>query len=143
MSTEICYVAALEVNVPARRAFDYLADGIRQGEWTLGSWNREQLTADLFRGRSLFDGSFTYVRITPDLATLTVDYEIGASPKTLLRLNSARVVPGAAVGRRDEACIISLLKYRGLGQSDTDWERLCAAFATEIHMIKGRLEHEF
>ena len=49
------HAATAEVGVSAKQAFEYVADGIRQGEWTLGCWDREQIGDDLFRGRSLYD----------------------------------------------------------------------------------------
>jgi hypothetical protein len=95
----IFHAASAEVAVSAETAFAYLSDGLRQGEWTLGSWNREQIGEQLFRGTSLFTGAETFVRITADPEHLLVDYEVGAAPDQLFRVNSARAVPGPAVGR--------------------------------------------
>ena len=141
--SDLFHAASTEVAVPAKTAFAYLSDGLRQGEWTLGSWNRERVGADLFRGTSLFDGAETYVRITADPARLLVDYEVGASPDRLLRVNSARAVPGPAVGRPAGTCVVALMKWRVPDQDDGEWERACVTFATEVHMIKGRLELGF
>ncbi|MEA2441000.1 MAG: hypothetical protein QOH76_2424, partial [Thermoleophilaceae bacterium] len=46
--SDVFHVATVEVAVPARAAFDYVADGIRQGEWTLGCVERERVADDLF-----------------------------------------------------------------------------------------------
>src|SRR5207244_2159160 len=37
LSADIFHAASAEVAVDAEEAFDYLSDGLRQGEWTLGS----------------------------------------------------------------------------------------------------------
>ena len=141
--SEIFFAASVEVAVSAERAFAYLADGIRQGEWTLGSWNRERVGPQLFRGRSLFDGSEAFIRISADPAQLLVDYEVGPAPDRLLRVNSARAVPGPLVGRDEGTCVVALMKWRLPDQDDEAWRRACVTFATEVHMIKGRLELGF
>jgi hypothetical protein len=139
----IVHAASVEVAVPAERAFDYLSDGLAQGDWTLGSWNREQVGDNLFRGTSLFDGGDTYVTLLPNAEALLVDYLVGSSPEEMLRVNAARVVPGPLVGRPEGTCVITLMKYRTPSQSDADWQRACVTFDAEIHMIKGRLELGF
>jgi hypothetical protein len=139
----VFHAASLEIAVPAEHAFAYLSDGLKQSDWTLGSWNREQVGENLFRGTSLFDGSDTYVRLHPSAETLVVDYDVGSSPERMLRVNSARVVAGPLVGRAESTCVVTLMKYRTPSQTDAEWERACVAFDTEIHMIKGRLELGF
>lgn len=131
------------MEVPAQLAFAYLSDGLRQSEWALGSWDRELFAGDLFRGRSLFDGSESYVRIATHATALLVDYEVGPAPDRLRRVNGARVVPGPLLGWPEGTCIVTLMKWRTPTQDDEDWARLCAAFDAEIHMVKGRLEIGF
>jgi hypothetical protein len=140
---ELFHAASVEVAVPAADAFAYLSDGLRQGEWTLGSWQRERVADGLFRGTSLFDGRDVFVRITADEPLLLVDYEVGPSPDRLLRVNAARVVPGSLIGRAPGSCVVTLMKWRTPAQDDEQWQRACASFDTEIHMIKGRLELGF
>jgi len=137
------YAATLEVTVAAQPAFEYLADGLRQGDWTLGSWNRRALGSGLFAGTSLFDGGDVYVRIHADRERLLVDYEVGPSPERLFRTNSARVVPGEVLGRAPGTCLITLMRWRARDQSNELWRRACASFEAEIHIIKGRLELGF
>ena len=127
----------------AEAAFAYLSDGLKQGEWTLGSWGRERVSEGLFRGKSLFDGSETYVTISADPGALLIDYFVGPAPDRLLRVNSVRVVPGPLVGRPEGTCVVSLMKWRTPSQDDGAWRRACITFDTEIHMIKGRLELGF
>src|SRR5579871_5710079 len=140
---ELFHAASAEVAVAAADAFDYLRDGVRQGEWTLGSWQRRQVGENLFHGVSLFDGRDVYVRISADPSLLVVDYEVGPSPDRLLRVNAARVVAGELIGRDPGSCVVTLMKWRTPSQDDEQWQRLCATFDTEIHMIKGRLELGF
>jgi hypothetical protein len=139
----IFHAASIEVSVPAEEAFAYLSDGLKQGDWTLGSWNREQIGERLFKGTSLFTGAETFVRITAHPEHLLVDYDVGLALDQMLRLNSARAVPGPAVGRAEGTCVIALTKWRQPDEDDTQWRRGCVTFDTEIHMIKGRLELGF
>jgi hypothetical protein len=137
------HAASIEIAVPAETAFAYLADGLAQGDWTLGSWNRERIGDDLFRGTSLFTGADTFVRITAHPEQLLVDYEVGPSVDRMHRVNSARAVPGPLVGRSHGSCLVMLVKWRLPEEDDTQWRRGCSTFDTEIHMIKGRLELGF
>jgi hypothetical protein len=141
--SELFHAATTRVAVPAEIAFAYLGDGLRQSDWALGSWDRVQIGEQLFRGRSLFDGSETYVRISTTPGALLVDYEVGPAPEQLQRVNASRVVPGPLLGWPETTCVVSLMKWRTSAQSDDVWDRLCAAFDAEIHMIKGRLERGF
>ena len=141
--SRLAHAATVLVEVPAETAFAYVADGLKQADWTLGSWNREQVGNGLFRGTSLFDGSATYVRIDAEPERLLVDYWVGPDRDSLLRVNSARVVPGPAVGHPEGTCLVTLTKWRTPSQSDDEWERCCVTFDTEVHMIKGRLELGF
>ena len=142
MST-LFHAAATRIEVAAEAAFAYLSDGMRQSEWTLGSWDRVQIGEALFRGRSLFDGAEVYVRISTDPVALLVDYELGPALDRLRRVNSARVVPGEVLGWPEPSCVVTLMKWRTSAQDDAAWQRLCAAYDAEIHMIKGRLELGF
>jgi hypothetical protein len=143
VSGRLVHSSAVEVAVPAERAFEYLADGLKQSEWALGSWRREQVGDGLFRGTSLFTGELVYVRITATRPLLLVDYEVGPSPERLMRVNSARAIPGEVLGRGPETSVVTLTKWRLPGQDDEAWEHACATFDTEIRMIKGRLERGF
>ncbi len=141
--SELFHAATTHVAVEAEIAFAYLGDGLRQSDWALGSWDRVQIGEQLFRGRSLFDGSEAYVRISTTPGALLVDYEVGPAPEQLQRVNAARVVPGPLLGWPEATCVVSLMKWRTSAQSDDVWGRACAAFDAEIHMIKGRLERGF
>ena len=143
MTGDLFHGSSVEVAVPAEEAFAYLADGLKQSDWALGSWHREQIGAQLFRGVSLFDGREAFVRIHADPRALLVDYEVGPSLEQMPRVNSARVVPGPLLGRPEGSCVVTLMKWRTAAQTDDEWLRACVTFDTEIHMIKGRLELRF
>jgi hypothetical protein len=139
----LCHSASVEVNVPAEDAFAYMSDGIRQGEWTLGSWNRRALGDNLFVGTSLFDGRETYVRIEPHPDLLLVNYHVGPAPDGLRPINSARIVPGPSLGRRAGTCVVTLQRWRAADETEEQWVQRGQAFNTEVFMIKGRLELGF
>lgn len=143
MSGGVFHAAALEIAVDARTAFDYVSDGLRQSDWTLGSTNRESLDGGLFRGTSAFDGQPTYVRIHAHPEQLLVDYEVGRSAEKLTRVNSVRIQDGPAIGRPAGTCVLALMKWRLPGETDEIWRRSTLTFDTEVHMIKGRLELGF
>ena len=141
--SELLHAASIEVAVPAETAFAYLADGLKQSDWTLGSWDREQIGNQLFKGTSLFNGAETFVRITAHPEQLLVDYEVGPALDQMHRVNSARAVAGPLVGRAEGTCVVTLMKWRTASETDEHWRRGCITFDTEIHMIKGRLEIGF
>lgn len=127
--------ASVEVGVPLEHAFDYLADGIRQGEWTLGCWDRERVSDDLFRGRSLYDGRESFVRVLPDRTHQLIDFEVGPAPDTLVPRISLRLRERGA-----GSCIVTLMVWRMVDQDDESWERICELHRAEVHLLKGRLE---
>ena len=85
--------------MPARRAYAFLSDGLAVGRWALGSFAARKVGPNLFRGRSLFDGTEVLYRPVGDATRLIVDYHVGTSPKALAPRVMARVVPGEATGR--------------------------------------------
>jgi Polyketide cyclase / dehydrase and lipid transport len=126
--------ASADVAVPAEEAFAYLADGIDQGEWTLGSWNREQVDRDLFRGTSLVSGRELYVRVRPDRERLVVDCDVGGDPGALVHRIAIVVEPNG------DGCRVTLRAWRTPDQSDESWRQTQDLHAAEVHLIKGRLE---
>lgn len=135
--------ASIEVAVDAETAFEYMGSGMNQRRWALGSWERVDHGDGLFSGTSLWDASTLYVRLEPHPELLLVDYRVGKDPEDLRRLTQARIVPGAELGRDPDACVVTLTTWRGAAQTDASWARTYHAFKTEMHLIKGRLEHEF
>lgn len=128
------------VAIEAKEAFAFLADGMNQRYWALGSWDRRQLDEDLYAGNSLFDGSELLIRVVPQPDLLLVDFETGTSPEKLDHHVEARVIPGLTLGHPSDHCLLILTVFRGAGMDDALWTRFWHVFETEIHMIKGRLE---
>ena len=141
--SKLAHEASIEVAVPAEQAFAYLADGMKQGEWALGSWNRRPVGDGVFVGNSLFDGSELSIRLTGHPEHLLVVYDVGPSAEHLSPLVWGRAVPGPVVGLPADHCVVTLTVWRGATTSDTTWELLSHTFPTELHMIKGRLELGF
>jgi hypothetical protein len=141
--TEQARVASVEIAVPAEQAFAYLSDGMKQGEWALGSWNRRPAGDGLFAGDSLFDGKELLIRLDADHDLMLVEYHVGRSADALAPLVWARVVPGPVVGLTEDRCVLTLVVWRSAGDPPESWELLGHTFPTEVQMIKGRLELGF
>jgi hypothetical protein len=129
--------------VDADTAFAFLADGMNQTYWALGSWDRRPVGDGVFAGTSLFDGTELFVRVIPRPEVLVVDFETGRSPDELQHRVEARVIPGEPLGRPPRTCVVTLTIWRADDVTDPAWELLGHSFATEIQMIKGRLELKF
>jgi hypothetical protein len=140
MLDPFCHTSSIAVAVPAEAAFAIMADGMRQGEWALGSWHRQEIEPGLFRGTSLFDGKETWVRIHADRARLTIDYNVGRSRDGLSFRNAARVLPGALLGRDPQSAIVTLMTWRIAAQSEEAWQQICVTHETEMFLIRELLE---
>lgn len=81
-----CHTSSIAVDRPAETVFEIMSDGLKQGQWAWGSFARREVEPGLFVGRSVFTGKETYVRLQPDHARLTVDYEV---EQAATRCNSA------------------------------------------------------
>lgn len=141
ISDPYCHTSTIAVECAAEAALAYLADGLKQGEWTLGSLDRKRLNEDLYSGTSLFDGSTLYVRIRPDAENFMIFYDIGRDPDELVPRNVIRVVPGPVVGRSAACCLVTLMTWRAQGTSDEQWLRTSVSHETEMFIIKARLEN--
>jgi len=128
-----------ECAVPARRAYEFLSDGVAVGRWALGSFDARRVGPNLFRGRSLFDGAEVLYRPVGDAARLIVDYHVGTSPRALVPRVMARVVPGESTGRSRRSCLVSLLAWRDASMSEARWERLIACHEVEIRLVQAQL----
>jgi hypothetical protein len=135
-----CHTSSIAVTVPARSAFAIMADGIAQGRWAWGSWDRREVEPGLFVGTSLFDGKATWVRLEADPNRFTVDYEVGRSRESMQFRNAARVIPGSVLGRDANSAVITLMSWRLASQSDHAWQQLCTVHEAEMFLIKGLLE---
>jgi hypothetical protein len=135
----ISHCVSAECAVPARRAYDFLLDGLEVGRWALGSFASRKVGRNLFRGRSLFDGAAVLYRPIGDPARLIVDYHVGTDPQALVPRVMARVVPGEATGRDKRSCVVTLIAWRDASMSDARWERLVACHEVEIRLVQAQL----
>lgn len=135
-----CHTASIDVSAAPEDAFGWMADGIRQGEWALGSLAREAAGDRLFRGVSWFDDGDTYVRITADRERLMVHYEVGRTAETLQPRTIARVVPGPVAGLPDGRCLVTLMVWRDLSVADDRWRQQCIIHKAEMYRIRHLIE---
>jgi hypothetical protein len=137
---QYCHTASITVQTPAQAAFEYLADGLQQGEWTLGAARRRKIDDALSVGTSLFDEREAYVRIVPAAEHLLVSCWVGATPETLIPRIWIRVVPAEHLGQAEETCLVTLVAWRPASQSDESWRLTRAAHEAEVFLIRGFLE---
>lgn len=142
MTRELSHCCSARIAVGADAAFAFLCDGAALGRWALGCWDTEFREDGLLRGASLFDGSQTWVRLSPDNERLLVDYHLGAGPDDLRPRISARVVPGEVLGDDPGHCVATLTAWRPEAMDDERWGRLKASHAVEILLIKALLERD-
>ena len=109
---DLCYVVTAEVSVPAKFAFDYLADAGKLPEWAVGLVRPQILDKSSLAGEALFDGSKFTVRVESDPSRLVVDYLIGPSVESAVMRNSARIVRGEHFDRGAETCLVTLAAWR-------------------------------
>lgn len=141
--TPLAHCVSSSINVDPDTAFAFLSDGMNQSQWALGSWNRREVGNGIYAGTSLFDGSELFIRLTPRSDLRIVDFETGPSPDALHHRVEARVIAGETLGRALDTCVVTLTIWRAEGVDDSTWDLLAHSFATEIQMIKGRLELGF
>lgn len=117
-----------------------MSDGIRQGEWTFGSWDRRQVGDGLFVGRSMFDNRETYIHIDADVERLMIYYGLGSDPQSLQVRNAARIVRGPDLGWAPDRCLVTLMAWRPDFMGDLRWKQLCVSHETQMFIIKARIE---
>ena len=139
MTAALSHCVSAECAVPARRAYDFLVDGLAVGRWALGSFGARRVGPNLFRGRSLFDGAAVLYRPVGDRERLIVDYHVGTDPQALVPRVMARVVPGEATGRDRRSCLVTLVAWRDADMTDARWERLVACHEVEIRLVQAQL----
>lgn len=136
----LAHAATLRVDVAADAAFDYLADPLLLGRWSLGCFDTGSAgVPGLFTGVSLYDGARGWFRIDADRARRIIDYHVGDAASQVPRV-SARVIPGPVCGLPETSCYVTLTAWRVAGMTDERWSRLCTAHEAEIWLIKAQIE---
>ena len=135
-----CHTSSIAVARPAEMVFDIMADGMKQGKWAWGSFDRHEIEPGLFVGRSVFDSKDTFVRLHVDRTRLIVDYEVGRSREQMQFRNMSRVIPGDLLGLGPDQAVVTLITWRLASQSDAAWEQFGCIHEAEMFLIKGLLE---
>lgn len=134
------HTASIEVGVPAETAFEFMADGMKQNHWALGSMDRRALGDNMFVGQSSFDGSDLFVKIDSDPDLLLVDYAIGETAESVRPAVEARIRRGEWFGRDPSVSVITLTTWRWPFANQDEWEMHYHLWRTEMHLIKGAIE---
>lgn len=140
MQDPYCHSSSVLVKRPAEQAFELMSDGLLQGRWAWGSYDRREAEPGLFVGQSVFTGKDTYVRLHADRARLQVDYDVGPSPQAMQFRNMSRVMPGPLLKLEEGQCVVTLLSWRLATQTDADWVQFGTIHEAEMFLIKGLLE---
>jgi hypothetical protein len=128
------------VNVPAAKAFEFLADPLSLGTWSLGCLRtRAPQAGGPYTGTSLYDDSTASFEVRPHRELLLIDYLVGDAGNLKPR-NSVRIVAADTCDLSDAQCYVSLVAWRAARMTDDRWTQLCSAHDAEIWIIKGRLE---
>jgi hypothetical protein len=135
-----CHTSSIAVARPAEIVFDIMADGLKQGKWAWGSFDRREIEPGLFVGRSVFDSKDTFVSLHVDRTRLIVDYKEGRSREQMQFRNISRVIPGNLLGLGPSQAVVTLITWRLASQSDAAWGQFGCIREAEIFLIKGLLE---
>ncbi len=140
MPSQYAHLAAQIVAAPFDAVFDYMADPLKLGRWSLGCFG---IAADpesgLYTGTSLYDGARGWVRIRADRASGLIDYHVGV-PERLAPRIFCRVAAGEPLDYQPEMTLLTLLAWRAAAMSEERWQRLQAAHEAEIWLIKEQIE---
>lgn len=139
---DLCHSSSIEIDAPAELAFDYLSDGVAQGDWTLGSMQRKKIEHDLFSGISIFNGNELFIRIDADRERFMIYYHVGMDRDNLQPRNVVRVLPGSMIGTAGNTCRVTLLSWRDASADDDKWKMICISHETEMFIIKNRVEEK-
>ena len=137
---EYCHSSTIEVSIDTDTAFNYLSDGVAQGDWALGSMQRKKTGENTYSGISIFNGDELSIRIEPDPEKLIIYYHVGPDLENLQPRNVVRIVPGPVVGKAGNVCLVTLLSWRSAAADDAKWKLTCVSHETEMYIIKNRLE---
>ena len=140
LPSSYAHLAAQSVAAPFDTVFDFMADPLRLGRWSLGCFG---IAADpesgLYIGTSLYDGALGWVRIIPDRASGLIDYHVGV-PEGLSPRIFCRVTAGGPLDYAPDSTLVTLIAWRAAAMSEDRWLRLQAAHEAEIWLIKEQIE---
>ena len=138
--TELGYCVTALLDVPADRAFDFLADPVSLGTWSLGCMRVETPNPQgPYTGFSLYDDSQVWFDIAAYRELLLIDYRVGEIGDLKQRI-SVRIVRGETCELSNTQCYVSLIAWRPATMTHDRWTQLCTAHEAEIWLIKARIE---
>ena len=137
---ELSHCVTAECAVPAEKAFSFMMDGKRLGQWAIGAFNTTVRSDGVFVGTSLFDGSTIYGRSVGDPQRMVIDYHVGSSADRLTPRIMAKIVPGPVSGRPAGTCLVTMIAWRDAGMDDARWHRLKVSHEAEIVLIQAQIE---
>ncbi|MDB6089457.1 MAG: hypothetical protein JWN85_2241 [Gammaproteobacteria bacterium] len=138
--TGYAHCATALVNVTAAVAFDFLADPLSLGTWSLGCMRTQaSRPGGPFVGFSLYNDAQVWFNIEAHRELLLVDYLVGTVGNFKPRI-SARVVAAETCDLEAAQCYVSLMAWRPAQMTQDQWAKLCSAHEAEIWLIKSRLE---
>lgn len=134
------HCATALIDISADKAFDFLADPLALGTWSLGCMRtRAENPEGPYTGFSQYDDSQVWFDIEAHRELLLIDYLVGR-PERLSRRISARVVDARSCALPNGQCYVSLIAWRHGEMSEERWVQMCTAHEAEIWLIKARLE---
>ena len=107
-----CHSSSISIGCAAEAAFEIMSNGLKQGQWALGSMHRREVEPGIFHGQSVFTGKGLYVRLNADRERLLVDYEVGPSREAIGFRHMSRVIPGPTLKISADTCVVTLLTWR-------------------------------
>ena len=137
---KLCHTVSAHVDVPVGFAFGRCCDPAALGMWTLGSMDfAETSVKGVFRGKSLFDNSESYMEmdIHPDL--WLVDFAVGTQEQREPRV-SIRLTPGQLWGFDSASCLFAMSTWRAAWMDEDRWQRTCRTHETEAELFKAQTE---
>jgi len=128
------------LDVPASKAFAFMADPVALGRWSIGCMNTQPTGGDgIYAGVSLFDGVEGFVAIDADPERMIVDYRLGKPGEMRARI-SARIMDAETCGLAEHQSYVTLTAWRTSSMDVARWHRLCATHEAEILLIKAQCE---
>jgi hypothetical protein len=134
------HTISIELAVPAEKAFAFMANPVTLNRWSFGTWETSLHEGGLVEGKSIFDGSTTWVRIEADPDRLIVDYHLGKHRDALTPRIMARVIPGDRMETGANTCVLTMVAWRTRSMAAERWQRLVASHEFEVFLLKSLIE---
>ena len=141
MADQLSHITSITIDRDARVVFEYMRNPENLQNWSFGTWETDISPDGLICGKSLFDGSNAWVRISADNESLVVDYHIGQTPQNLVPRIMVKVVPGSHLGFEPQQSVLTFIAWRACDMDDLRWRKLTASHEFEIVLLKSLIEN--